>query len=192
MELAGEAEMKITRIDYLSFMVAAMVVMIAAVAWMMWEDSVERERRRSVWQAKIDQPATDWFSVSNISIPEFLEGQDPTIVYDRVVKLPFNGTWVADAIATESGANQSVCTGNGTIRDKAGKSLQVSGIKLSWLMGKDCRLNAGQYSIMINYEIKPLGYPPKFYSATSNIFRVLPEGSQLYLEPEQIEKLEQP
>lgn len=167
--------MKITRTD----IVASFVALAAIFGYVRYDRSVKEE-----------VPATDFFVVRNISVPDFIEDTDPMVVYDRTIKEVFNATWTLEVISTVPGENYAVCTGSGVNHYTPDKELPKEGVRLSWLLGKDCGLRAGQYTIQAHYEIRPEGFPTKNYSATSNIFNVLPRGAQLYIEPEQVEKLE--
>lgn len=139
---------------------------------------------------KRDTPATDWFSVRNISVPDFIEGDDPIIIYDRDIKKPFSATWSVEAHGATASTNYAICTGSGTNKYEPGETLPESGVKLSWFIGKECSLPEGAYNLEVNYEIRPAGYPPKVYTATSNIFNIAPKGSQLFIDPSQVDQLD--
>lgn len=171
--------MKIHKVDILALVVASGILL----GWFAWDR----------W-AKDNTLVTDFFTVRSIFIPDFIHGEDPAIVYDRSIRRSFTGTWIAETISTTPGENFSVCTGTGTARYAPNKELPPD-VTLSWLMGKNCDLPAGQYRIAVNWEIRGDGYPVKYYSVDSNIFRVVPEGAQLYVAPEvvqQLQKMEAP
>lgn len=167
--------MKLTRIDAWAFFAGAG----ALAGWLAYSSAV-----------KETTPATEWFSVRNISVPDFVKGEDPAVVYDRVISKPFSGTWNVEVHPVSAAEDYPVCTGSGTNLYKPNETLPEKGITLSWFVGRVCDLPEGQYNLEVNYEIRPEGYPTKQYSATSNIFRVLPKGSQLYIAPEQVQQLE--
>lgn len=167
--------MKLTRIDAYAVLTGAVVV----AGWFAYSSAVKEAI-----------PATEWFSVRNISVPDFVKGEDPAVIYDREVKQPFSGTWNVEVHPVSAAVDYPVCTGSGTNLYKPNEALPEKGVTLSWLVGRVCNLSEGQYNLEVNYELRPRGYPAKQYSATSNIFRVLPEGAQLYIEPEQVQQLE--
>ncbi len=139
-------------------------------------------------------PVGQWFEVSNISIPDFILGEDPLVVYDRTIRRPFNGTWSSE-IKPLNGASDllpTVCTGSGIAHYEAGEQLDPSVVTFSWLTGtKGCPTKPGRYMGIFNYEVRPdNGYPQKTLTTFTNIFTVLPKGSQLYITPEQVRKLD--
>lgn len=167
--------MRLTRIDAYAFFVGAAIF----AGWLAWSNAVREST-----------PATEWFSVRNISVPDFVKGDDPAVVYDREIRQPFSATWNVEVHPATASSDYPVCTGSGTNLYKPNETLPENGVTLSWLVGRVCDLPEGQYNLEVNYEIRPAGYPAKQYSATSNIFRVLPEGAQLYVAPEQVQQLE--
>lgn len=167
--------MKLHRVD----MLAAVVAVAVVFGWTQWSE-----------HSRNALPASDWLTVNNISVPDFVQGEDPAVIYDREIKKVFSGTWNVEVHGSTASNNYAVCSGSGTNLYKPEEALPESGVTLSWLIGRICDLPEGQYNLEANWEIRPEGYPPKQYAATSNIFRVLPKGAQLFIEPEQVEQLD--
>lgn len=134
-------------------------------------------------------PATDWFTVREVNIPNFVEGQNPIIVYDRTIKKDFFGTFVVEIHKAEPGVNYAVCSNSASRTYKAGEKPPET-VDLKWFVDRDCGLKSGQYVAETTWKIEAEGYPDKEYSAVSNVFQVLPAGSQTYITPKQIDQLE--
>lgn len=166
-------KMKLTRIDAYAFFIGAAVV----AGWFAYSSAI----KKSV-------PATDFFTVREINIPDFVEGSDPVVVYDRTIKRDFIGTFIVEIHKAETSANYAVCSNSAARNYKAGEKPPPT-VTLKWFVDRDCGLSAGQYVAETTWKIEAEGYPAKEYSATSNVFRVLPEGAQLYVTPQQIEQL---
>lgn len=142
-------------------------------------------------QKALSEPSETFFEIKNVAVPNFIEGDDPNIIYDRVVKKPFSGTWNVEVHRAGEATDYAYCTGSGTNRYEPKESLPKAGVTMSWFIGKICVLPAGQYTLQTNWEIRPDGYPTKHESYNSNLFRVLPKGSQLYITPDQSQKLQE-
>lgn len=172
-----ESRWKLHRSDFL----AVLIAMAMGAGWYSYNNASKR-----------DAPATDWFSVRNISVPDFVEGEDPIIIYDRDIKKSFNATWSVEVHGATASTNYPICTGSGNNKYQPGETLPEQGVRLSWFVGRiECvHVPPGKYNLEINYEIRPPGYPTKIYTATSNIFTVAPKGSELYLSPDKIDQLD--
>jgi len=167
-----EREM-IKRVDAYAALVGAVLI----AGWMAYYSGVKEAA-----------PATDFFVVNTLSIPDFVEGTDPVMVYDRTIKKDFLGTFMVEIRATTATANYTVCSNSGSRSYTVGKKLPET-ITLKWFVDRDCGLLAGQYVAETTWKIEAQGYPMKEYSAVSNVFRVIPKGGQLYIKPEQVEQL---
>lgn len=170
---------------------ALILTVIFGTSLLGWQRHASESARVAKEQAIIAEPADNWFEVKNISIPNFIDGDDPNIIYDRVIKKPFSATWNVEVHRAGEAEDFAYCTGSGTNFYEPKEVLPDSGVTLSWFIGKKCNLPSGQYTIESHWEIRPEGYPTKEESYTSNLFRVLPKGSQLFITPEQSQKLEE-
>lgn len=139
-------------------------------------------------------PPTEWFAVKDISVPDFVQGDDPPVIYNRQILKPFYGDWSVEIHGTNESTDYAICAGSGSAYYEPKENLPDTGVSMSWFFGyeawKGCSLNDGQYVLQTHWKIRPIGYPEKEYSMTSNIFRVLPKGAQLYVTPTQSQQLE--
>lgn len=176
----------------------ATVVVASAVLVVgyMWYDA--KEQREFIAAQKLVQEEAqrreearpqEWFVVKNVFVPDHLEGENPLLVYARTVHKPFNATWNVD-VHLLGEAETSVCTGSGNSTYTSTEVLPESGVELSWFIGKRCQLKPGNYTLHTTWEMRIPDYPPKVTTYISNSFLVLEKGSQKYLTPEQVEKLQ--
>ena len=160
-------------------LVALTVAIVISAGGIFWQ----QERLRAV-------PAEAFFEVKSVSVPNFIEGDNPLIVYDRLVKKQFMGFWNVEVHMLAGATDYAYCTGSGSAKYETKEQLPKIGVTLEWFIGKDCHLPPGQWILQTNWEIHADGYPPKFLTFNSNSFNILPVGSQLFLTPEQSKKLE--
>ena len=170
----------LTRTDFFAFGAAVAV----SAGWFWWGNAVRDAT-----------PASEWFEVKTLSVPDFLKGENPVIAYDRVIHKSFPGTYKIEiTAASERGA--IVCQNSRSVDYKAGRELPAA-VTVSWLFGDaewpacSSLLVEGSYIIRVAWDINEPGYPVKTYHAVGNVFRVFPAGSQLYVNPEQLQKIEE-
>lgn len=162
-----------------------------------WQEQTE-QRERAIAQAsaiaeaeaRAQELVERWFVVRNISIPDHAEGEDPLIVYDRDVRGAATINRIVEIHVVAEEKIHPICTGSRLNRYELNVNQPVVGKPLSWFVGKDCKLKPGQYVAKAYWEVRPDGYPAKHTWLTSNVFTVLPTGAQLYISPEQVQKLE--
>jgi hypothetical protein len=82
-----------------------------------------------------------------------------------------------------------VCVGSGVGLYKPDKKIKP-GVTLSWFLNKSCDILPGEYIAVGTWTLQPRGYPDKTIIYTSNPFSVLPAGAQIFISPEQVQKLE--
>lgn len=151
--------------------IAATCAALTAVAWNQYDHYVKRMESDRLLLQKVQDPATDWFVVRNLSVADGPANDTKLpVVYDREIKRPFVGRWYAEIKSAET--QQTVCWGNGGALYEPKKVLPKAGVDLTWIMGKECFLSPQQYYLEINYRIAPQGYPEKEYRAVSNVFTV--------------------
>lgn len=169
---------------------ALIIAVIVSAGGIYWQQ-VRFQRDQTAQEAALKAtPVETFFEVKNVSVPNFIEGENPIIIYDRVIKKPFMGFWNVEAHMIDAVTDFNYCSGSGSALYTVKEKLPPSGIKLDWFMGKDCHLPAGKWVLKTNWEIDAEGYPKKFETFTSNIFTIAPKGSQLFLTPEQSNKLQ--
>lgn len=137
-------------------------------------------------------PATDFYVIRSISIADYVEGQEPLVVFNNEVKQPFAGDWTVDVSNVDDKLNfpPLPCKGSGTKSFTISDSVPPDGVPLTVILAKKCDLKAGQYILKYHLDLRPPNYPTKSLDVASNIFRILPAGSQLYVTPEQSKALE--
>jgi len=167
--------MKLTRVDAYAFLFGAIFLAIWFGLSARWKDAA---------------PSTDFFEVNRLSIPDFVQDENPILSYDRTIKQKFFGTWVVEIYDAKS-VERSVaaCYGDGSSIYDASDALPIP-VTLKWFIDKDCHLVPGQYIVEVVWKIQPEGYPVKEYKTSSNIFKVIPMGGKLYVDPLILEQLE--
>lgn len=163
-----------TKVDFFSLMAASLLF----VGYSAYDRNV-----------KSSAPATEFFEVKNINIPDFTQGTDPVMAYDRTIKKNFIGTFIVEIHKAEKDVHNAVCSNSATRTYKANEQ-PPDIVTLDWFVDRKCGLPPGQYVVETTWKIEAEGYPAKEYSALSNVFRVLPEGAQAYVTPEQVMQLE--
>ncbi len=135
------------------------------------------EYREAVKRA--DVPATDWFILDEIYVPDHDEGSDPTMVYARRILTDHRGFWVAEAQRVNpdgrQGVFQNVCSGSGLDDYDTTEVLGVGNtVSWSWFFGRPCRLPPGTYRIQLTRDMSKTGFPVKQTRDWSNTFHIVP------------------
>ncbi len=169
---------------------ALIIAVLVSGGGIYWQQVTFEKQQKANAAALQAVPAESFFEVKSVSVPDFIEGDNPLIVYDRQIKKTFYGYWNVEVHSLLGSSEFTVCTGSGQNKYEPKESLPKVGVKLDWYLGKECHLPSGQYVLQTNWEIHADGYPPKFATFTSNIFRIAPRGSQFFVTPEQSNKLE--
>lgn len=189
---------KIGKSDFLFFLPAAVTI---TFAWFYVADSAKKEdmyRQAQAQRVEIEAynalPVTDWFFVRELTIPDFIRGENPVINYDRTIFKAFPGKFkVQFTEAKEGGA--IICINSKDVDYIAGRKLPDV-VTLAWLFGEaewsacETKLIPGSYQGRVTWEIHERNRPVKELVVRLNVFTVLEPGTQKYLEPEQLMKLE--
>lgn len=133
-------------------------------------DNIQQRARNAV-------PAENWFRVNNIFVPDFAQGDDPTMTYDRTILSEFQGFWVIEIqrLDPETGAFSPECSGSGISDYEPADYIPAGLVKLQWFMGKPCpNLFVGKYRLRGSWSLRKPGWPEKTTVAYSNVFEVLP------------------
>jgi hypothetical protein len=126
------------------------------------------------------EPPESWLLVKSLSIPDFVEGQNPTIIYDRTIRQPFTAAWSAEVHESNDKSDVPICTGSGINDYKPPQVPKPVDVTLSWFMGRECTLPAGQYLIEVKWDMQPKGYTfKKEQTYASNLFRVIPKDGTI-------------
>lgn len=164
---------------------------LGLMAWQTYEDRAERQADRAAMAERAALPVERWYVVWGVFVPDFVEGEDPFIVYDREIRQPFQASWIVEMHPVGAPNDFAVCTGSGANYYEPKETLPDTGVRLfAFYMDKRCDVPPGKYVLESRWTLMPEGYPVKVLQKSSNIFTVLPRGAQTYVTPEQVEKLE--
>jgi hypothetical protein len=126
-------------------------------------------------------PATDWFEVNELFVPDFEFGQDPLLAYERDIRRPFQGFWVAEVESRDAQVTPerffAACTGSGTNNYDPADYLDPAKVTWSWFLDRPCHIPPGTYRMVVTWDMKIEGSDRvKRYRAMSNVFTVYPVG----------------
>lgn len=175
------SSMKFRRIDLLAIFIGILAVGV----WVKYDTYKDNLR-----------PASDWFTINKISIPDFEEGTDPLVLYDRSIKLPFYGEGKSEVRDISGAIPNVVCTGSWDMAYEPGDVLDTTKITFNWILGarvipSPCEPKAGQYVTWISVRVKPLNGVEREVTYLTDTFIIYPKGGQLYITPEQVKKLDE-
>lgn len=129
------------------------------------------------WQSTV--PPNAWIAVNEVLVPDHVQGEDPLIIYDRVIRQDFPGMWVVEVQKEEPGALFSpACVGSGIQEYRVETILPDRRVALSWFLGRDCALEPGRYRLRATWTIQLPDWPEKKTSYTSAIFSVHARGTE--------------
>lgn len=145
-----------------------LMVMLSASLLIMVDGSLAFRREH--------EPVEAYYEVKQLDVPDFIQGEDPVITFDRVVRREFNGRFVAEL--RMNGTLQPVfgCVGSATVNYTPDKKLPVEGPRLSWFLWLEpgqCSPPVGAYFLHACWNIDRLRASPARYCATSRLFNVL-------------------
>lgn len=129
-------------------------------------------------------PPSAWFTVNEVYVPDFTEGENPTLLYDRIIREEFRGFYVVEVQRQlEDGLWFAPCSGSG-VRDYSPddalpQSADAPGNYVTWdwfinRAGEPCRPEAGVYRLRTSYELSRPNWPIKTTLNISNTFMVSP------------------
>jgi len=122
------------------------------------------------------RPASDWFEVHRIQISTTVVREDPLINYQRSIKLPFKGNWLAELQQYNLITRKwhEACSSNGVAIYSPDKS-QPDPLYLTWwTFPIDCTpQNLGIYRLKTVWTIELPGGLTKQVHATSGNFTVI-------------------
>jgi len=128
------------------------------------------EQQKSDARAAV--PASAWFEISELFVPDHGVGSNPDMIYDRQVKVPFRGFWIAEVQRRESKGFSTECTGSGVKEYSPEGFTSNRPVKWDTFLGRPCPLSPGTYRIVVSYDLFRAGFPVKRYSHKSNKFTV--------------------
>lgn len=120
-------------------------------------------------------PAEAWFTVNEIYVPDYKVGSNPALIYDRIVKEPFQGFWIAEVQREEpNGLFSPACSGSGISDYEPSDYIPNNTVDWEWFIGRPCAVGPGTYRLRVSWYMKRIGWPEKLTVAYSNVFRVRP------------------
>ena len=133
------------------------------------------EYRESV--AKTETPASEWFVLNELYVPDHKVGDDPLLVYDREILSDHKGFWIAEVQLVDAGGSdglfQNICTGSGVNDYNMNETLGPdSEVHWTWFFGRPCVVPPGRYRIMLTRDMTKPDWPVKRHRDISNVFVV--------------------
>ena len=120
---------------------------------------------------------TEWMEIEELYVPDHSVGSNPILVFDKRVKTPFLGFWIAEVQLRDIEPNlgfRSACTGIGEEGYTPEPGVPEREVRWSDFLGKDCSVPPGVYRIVYTVDMRVPGYPVKRLRALSNVFEVNP------------------
>ena len=118
-------------------------------------------------------PVEELFEVHELTVPNFMAGDNPVIQYKRDIRGHFVGEWTVEVKQVFETGTFSVCSGSGTSNYSPDAILSLYPT-LNWFIGKDCKLTEGSYTLLAHWQIdRDLPFTQDV-SFSSNGFRVTP------------------
>lgn len=116
--------------------------------------------------------------ITQLIVPDYPEGQNPLIVYNRTINESFIGDFSVEVKSVTS--HYTVCFGGANgVKYDVGEKIDTTKYTLSYYVyGRDdCakRLPVGQYYIQTTWTVHRDGLEARHFTTVSNIFNVLPE-----------------
>lgn len=119
-------------------------------------------------------PASSWFDVVEVFVPDHVAGSNPILTYDREIRETFTGFWIAEVQElTPNGRFRHECSGSGINVYEEDEILIDDSVDWDWFIGNECAVDPGTYRLRVNYTLRRVGWPEKELTVTSNLFRVL-------------------
>ncbi len=147
---------------------------LAAFIITIWEYR-DAEQRASI-------PASEWWIVNDIYVPDHEVGSNPDMIYDREILVAHRGFWVAEVQRQDpnqwKGVFFAACTGSGVNDYDVDEGIPNDTVSWEWFFGRPCAVPPGTYRIQLTKDMTVPGYPVKQSKNYSNTFRVLPRGEK--------------
>lgn len=136
-----------------------------------------------VYRSHVD-PFKNSFYPLHLNIPDFCQGHDPSIVYDRLIKKEFTSAYHSQyvPVAENNDLGFPFCQHESQPFEYYPKAEVRVTPKLSEFMGRNCDLKSGSYRGEVTWHPLRTGYLDETSSLVSNVFRVLPSSNPQCLE----------
>lgn len=132
------------------------------------------ERQEALLQRQKDLlPASAWFEVHEIYVPDHEVGSNPLLKYDRTIHESFTGFWIVEVqLVRPDGLFTNVCSGDGVNDYDLDEILENDEVTWEWMLDRPCAVPDGQYRLRASYVMTRPDWPEKRVMAYSNVFRV--------------------
>lgn len=129
-------------------------------------------------QERESLPASSWFKVNEIYVPDHAQGSNPPVIYDRTVFALFRGFFVVEVQKQlDNGLWWSACSGSGVSDYEPGEAIPDNTVTWEWFVTRPCPVPPGIYRLRVSWEMKVPGWPTKNTVALSNTFTVYSNGA---------------
>lgn len=121
-------------------------------------------------------PASAWFVVNEIYVPDFYPGEYPNVLYDRVIRENFDGFWIVEVqrdTSRSGGLWTTVCSGSGVNEYDPAEVIPDNTVSWAWFTNTECDMDPGVHRLKATYTMTRIGWPQKRIFALSNEFRIL-------------------
>ena len=152
------------------FVEATMAVLLF-YAIIQFSDRIDQRSRSQV-------PASSWFKVNEIYVPDHEKDSNPPVIFDRQVLENFRGFYVIEVQQKiENGLWWSSCSGSG-VSDYE-KQGPVAPHTIDWeaFISRPCHVAPGIYRLRVSWEMKRPDWPIKSVVSLSNEFLVVEPGA---------------
>lgn len=123
-------------------------------------------------------PASAWFKVNEVYVPDHEVGSNPPVIYDRQIIESFRGFFLVEVQRKlENGLWWSACSGSGISDYEAGEAIPSNTVDWNWFVYRDCPVPPGIYRLRTSWEMKRPGWPVKNVVSLSNEFTVVAPGT---------------
>lgn len=119
-------------------------------------------------------PLREWFYPLHLHVPDFCTGDDPHIIYDRIIKRPFLGTYHTqfDQVVGDHDFGFPICEHQSDTFMYYPKQEIRTTPRLSDFAGRSCVLREGKYRQESTWHPLRTGYVDETTSLVSNVFTV--------------------
>lgn len=119
-------------------------------------------------------PASAWLTINEIYVPDFEQGTNPNIIYDRVIHENFDGFWIVEVQKqTTNGLWATECSGNGVNEYDPEEVIPDNTVSWDWFINRKCRVEPGKYRLKMTINMTRPNWPDKRLFSLSNQFYVL-------------------
>ncbi len=127
-------------------------------------------------------PASFWFDVRNVHVFDAVQGEEPLMQIDRVIKRNFRAAWTVTVLREQkdgSFTTYTPCTTGLTHNDYRVGNALPDRLGLDWWTWDDdtfpvvCRPPPGRYKVNTVWVVTPDLLPRKTIRSQSNVFKVI-------------------